>query len=428
MTGSLADMNGIMRGDCLIRINGNDINDVLDYRFYITEPKVRLLIHRGPELIEKVIRKPRYDDIGLEFETFLMDDKRSCRNKCVFCFIDQLPAGMRDTLYFKDDDSRLSFLMGNYITLTNMDEHDISRIIDMKMSPLNISVHATEPELRCMMLNNRFAGSCYETMKRFAAAGIKMHCQIVLCKNVNDGAHLMRTMRDLAELYPAVDSVSVVPAGLTKYRDNLYPLSPFTTEECRTVIAQVEGFAEDCRQKYGSRIFFCADELYIESGARFPTGEYYEGYPQIENGVGMIRSMADEFSAAIKDLSDLDPLRPRSFSIATGAAAYDFISVMTEELKKRCFNLDCNVYKIKNEFFGESITVAGLITGTDLYHQLRGKELGKVLFLPSVMLRHERDKFLDDVTPVWLENKLNVKIEFIDSDGYDFVEKILKLS
>ena len=428
LTGSPADIAGVKRGDYLVRINGKDINDVLDYRYYITEPRVRLLIHRGPELLEIPIKKPRYNDIGLEFDTFLMDEKRSCRNKCIFCFIDQLTPGMRKTLYFKDDDSRLSFLMGNYITLTNMDEHDISRIIEMKMSPMNISVHTTNPKLRCEMLSNRFAGSCYDTMKRFAAAGIEMHCQIVLCRGVNDGAELMRTMRDLAALYPQVDSVSIVPAGITKYREKLYPLTPFSKEECRNVIAQVEGFAEECLAKYGSHIFFCADEMYVKGEAKFPDGRYYEGYPQIENGVGMLRSMADEFCDAMEDIDDLDPHRPRSCSIATGVAAYGFISLLVEEMKKRCYNLDCTVYEIKNEFFGENITVAGLVTAGDISRQLRGKNLGRVLFLPDVMLRHEKDRFLDDRTPAWLEDKLGVKIHFVACDGYAFVSDILKLS
>ncbi len=426
--GSAADEAGVKRGDYLIRINGKDINDVLDYRYYITEPRVKLLLHRGPELINVAIKKPRYDDIGLIFDTFLMDEKRSCKNKCIFCFIDQLPKGMRKPLYFKDDDSRLSFLMGNYITLTNMDEHDISRIIEMKMSPINISVHTTNPDLRCKMLNNRFAGSCLDTMKRFAEAGIEMHCQIVLCRGVNDGAELMRSLRDLSELFPAVNSVSVVPAGLTKYRENLYPLSPFTPEECKNVIAQVEGFAEECKRKFGKRIFFCADEMYIKSRSKFPRAEYYEGYSQIENGVGMVRSFIDEFTSALHDLNDLDPHRVRSCSIATGVAAYGIISLMIEELKERCYNFGCEVYEIKNNFFGENITVAGLITGRDLYEQLRGKKLGKVLFLPSVMLRHDKDRFLDDMTPFELENKLGVRIEFIDNDGYEFLEKIMEKS
>ena len=425
LPGSSADRGGVKRGDYLIRINGHDINDVLDYRFYITEDRVRLLIHRGPELINVAIRKHRYDDIGLVFNTFLMDEKRSCKNKCIFCFIDQLPQGMRKPLYFKDDDSRLSFLMGNYITLTNRDEHDISRIIEMKMSPINISVHTTNPELRCKMLSNRFAGSCLDTMKRFAENGIEMHCQIVLCRGVNDGDELISTMNDLSSLYPAVNSVSIVPAGLTKHRENLYPLTPFTKEECAGIVETVENYAEECYEKYGSRIFFCGDELYIKGERKFPKGEYYEGYSQLENGVGMMRSFSDEFEDAIKNLNAYDPHRMRSCSIATGVAAYGIISFMVEQMKKRCYNFDCNVYEIKNDFFGENITVAGLITAKDLYRQLRNKPLGKVLFLPSVMLRHEGDRFLDNETPRWLEEKLNTKIVFIDNDGYEFIEKLM---
>ncbi len=427
MAGSIADEAGIKRGDYLIRIGEHDINDVLDYRFYITEQRVKLLIHRGPELLNFSLKKPRYDDIGLEFETFLMDEKKSCRNKCIFCFIDQLPNGLRDTLYFKDDDSRLSFLMGNYITLTNMSEKDISRIIEMKMTPINISVHTTDPELRCLMLSNRFAGTCFDTMKRFADAGIEMHCQIVLCNGVNDGDALDKTLFDLSSLYPAVSSVSVVPAGLTKYRDNLYPLKPYTKEECDKIISQVESFASKCYNKHGSRIFFCGDELYIKAERKFPMGEYYEGYPQIENGVGMVRSMADEFMSALKDIK---PSREkvRRCSIATGEAAGPFIEALVKELRRLCPSLDCEVYQIKNEFFGENITVAGLITGKDIYHQLRGKPLGDVLYLPSVMLRREKDRFLDDITPSWLEGKLNVKLDFIDNDGYEFAERLLGLS
>ena len=426
LTGSPADIAGVKRGDYLVRINGKDINDVLDYRYYITEPRVRLLIHRGPELLEIPIKKPRYNDIGLEFDTFLMDKKRSCRNKCIFCFIDQLPPGMRKTLYFKDDDSRLSFLMGNYITLTNMDEHDISRIIEMKMSPMNISVHTTNPKLRCEMLSNRFAGSCYATMKRFAAAGIEMHCQIVLCRGVNDGAELMRTMRDLAALYPQVDSVSIVPAGITKYREKLYPLTPFSKEECRNVIAQVEGFAEECLAKYGSHIFFCADEMYVKGGAKFPDGRYYEGYPQIENGVGMIRSMDGEFTDELDFLDEYDLEKPRKVSVATGAAAYDFIKSLADRLCEQVPTLECNVYRITNDFFGHNITVAGLLTGKDLANQLNGKDLGDRLLIPRVTLRSEGDVFLDDTTPEWLAEQLGgVEIVPVESTGNDFVSKVL---
>ncbi len=424
LRGSIAEKQGLLSGDYIISINGKEINDVLDYRFYIAEPKIKLRIHREADIFDITVKKPIYDDIGLEFETFLMDEKRSCRNKCIFCFVDQLPRGMRDTLYFKDDDSRLSFLMGNYITLTNMDEHDISRIIEMKMSPINISVHTTNPELRCKMLNNRFAGECLDNMRRFAEAGIEMHCQIVLCKGINDGEELERTMNDLAELYPSVNSVSVVPSGVTKYRDGLYPLEIFSKSDCLKVIRQVEAFSEKCKLDFGSRIFFCADEMYVKAELDYHSSDYYEEYPQIENGVGMLRSMEDEFENALECLDKILPNRALQCSIATGEAAYKFISSLAQRLTVRIPNLKCNVYKITNEFFGENITVAGLLTGLDLYKQLKGKKLGDILFLPSVMLRHERDKFLDDTTPEWLEESLGVEIVFTESDGYDFVEKL----
>ena len=420
LRGSPADLGGVKRGDYLIRINGKDVNDVLDYRYYITETRVKLLLHRGPDLINVVIRKPEYDDIGLVFDTFLMDEKRSCRNKCIFCFIDQLPSGMRDTLYFKDDDSRLSFLMGNYITLTNMDEHDISRIIEMKMSPINISVHATEPELRCKMLSNRFAGSCYDTMKRFAEAGIEMHCQIVLCRGVNDGEHLTRTMSDLKALYPSVTSVSVVPAGITKHREGLFPLTPFSSEESKRVVEQVESFAEECRRQLGSRIFFCADELYLDGECSFPSGEYYEGYPQLENGVGMIRSDSDEFYECLANLPDLE--YNRKVSIATGYAAYDFIKGLASAANEKFQKLSVNVFPIRNDFFGGSVTVSGLVTGGDIIAQLRGRDLGDELLIPENMLRAEGDMFLDNVTLESLSTELSVPVRVVARGGFELCE------
>lgn len=424
LTGSAADRAGIKRGDYLIRINGKDINDVLDYRYYITEPKVRLLIHRGAELFDVTISKKQYDDIGLEFETFLMDEKQCCKNKCIFCFIDQLPEGMRESLYFKDDDSRLSFLMGNYITMTNMSKKDINRIIDMRMTPLNISVHTTNPELRRYMLNNRFAGECYDIMKKLAEADIEMHCQIVLCKDINDGDELDRTMRDLSALYPQVSSVSIVPAGLTKYREKLTPISPYSSEECSAILEQIEKFAEECYEKLGCRIFYAADEMYVKAERSIPDGEYYDGYSQIDNGVGMIRSMGDEFRHAVEDCIERRA-KPRRCSVATGEAAFDFISGLVEKAQALNPGLECTVYKIKNDFFGENITVAGLLTGEDIYKQLRGIDLGDTLYLSSTMLRYDRDKFLDDTTPGWLEKKLNVRIEFLDCDGYKFFDALL---
>ncbi|HIX92804.1 MAG TPA: DUF512 domain-containing protein [Firmicutes bacterium] len=416
---------GLRAGDILISINGQNINDVLDYRFYLTESRVTLTIHRGPELFDVSIKKGEYDDIGLEFETYLMDNKHSCRNKCIFCFIDQLPRGMRDTLYFKDDDSRLSFLMGNYITLTNLDDADIDRIIKMHTSPINISVHTTNPELRVRMMKNKRAGEVLSYMKRFADAGISLNCQIVLCKGVNDGAELDRTMRDLTSYVPSLLGVAIVPAGLTDHRDGLFKLEPYTPDEAGRIIDQVDAFAAECLEKYDSRLFFCADEFYLKAGRELPDDDYYEGYPQLEDGVGMIRSMQTEFDDELEYISDYDLNKPRSLSIATGYAAYDFISSLVARLKAVSPNLDCEVYRIRNDFFGHNITVAGLVTGRDIVSQLDGHTLGDRLLIPSVMLRHERDRFLDDLTTDELSKRLGVKLVTVESNGAEFIEKML---
>ena len=416
---------GLRAGDILISINGQDINDVLDYRFYLTEKRVTLKIHRGPELFDVSIKKGEYDDIGLGFDTYLMDKKHSCRNKCIFCFIDQLPRGMRDTLYFKDDDSRLSFLLGNYITLTNLSDADVDRIIEMKTSPINISVHTTNPELRIQMMKNKRAGEVLSYLRRFADAGISLNCQIVLCKGVNDGAELRRTMRDLVSYLPSLNGVAIVPAGLTDHRDGLYKLEPYTPDEAAEIIDKVDEFAAECLEKCGSRLFFCADELYLKAGRELPDDEYYEGYSQLEDGVGMIRSMQTEFDDEFEYISDYDLAKPRSLSIATGYAAYDFILSLVERLKAVSPSLDCKVYKIRNDFFGHNITVAGLVTGQDITAQLEGKPLGERLLIPSVMLRHERDRFLDDVTTDELSERLGVKLVTVESNGAEFIEKIL---
>ena len=403
---SPAAKHGILPGDILISINGHDINDVLDYRFRLTEKKITLLIHHGPDLKEITIKKDEYSDIGLEFETYLMDKKHSCRNKCVFCFIDQLPKGMRDTLYFKDDDSRLSFLMGNYITLTNLSEEDVDRIIEMKTSPINVSVHTTNPELRVKMMKNKNAGKVLSYLRRFADAGISLNCQIVLCKGINDGKELERSMTDLAALYPSLVGVSIVPAGITNYREGLCHLEPFTAEEAGEVIDTIDKFGEKCLKKFGTRLFFSSDELYIEAGRELPGEDYYEGYPQIENGVGMIRSMDGEFTDELDFLDEYDLEKPRKVSVATGAAAYDFIKSLADRLCEQVPTLECHVYKIINDFFGHNITVAGLLTGKDLANQLKGKDLGNRLLIPRVTLRSEGDVFLDDTTPEWLSEQL----------------------
>ena len=423
---SIADKAGVRGGDYLIKINGCEINDVLDYRFYITENKITLTIHRGEALFDIDIKKPQYEDIGLEFESFLMDKQHSCRNKCIFCFIDQLPRGMRDTMYFKDDDSRMSFLKGSYITLTNLSDKDIDRICKMRISPINISVHTTNPELRCKMMGNRFAGKSLEALKRFSDAGITMNTQIVLCKGVNDGEELARSMRELEAFYPQVQSVSVVPSGLTKFREGLYPLEPFSPEECKAVIEQVDSFAEECRSKHDCSIFYLGDEFYIKAGLPLPEADRYDGYPQIENGVGLVTSMKDEFYDELDFLDTYDTAKKRRLSIATGEAAYEFISSIAHELESRLSDTKINVYKIENKFFGENITVAGLIVGQDLREQLKDKDLGTKLFIPSVMLRYENDLFLDDVSIDSLSRDLGVEIETVNNSGFEFVETLLK--
>ena len=430
--GSPAALAGILSHDILISIDGNEINDVLDYRFYLTNEKIELLIHRGAELFKAVVEKEEYDDIGLDFERPLMDEKHSCRNKCVFCFIDQLPRGMRKTLYFKDDDSRLSFLHGNYITLTNLQDSDIDRIIKMRISPVNISVHTTNPDLRIKMMNNKRAGEVLSYLTRLAEAGISLCTQIVLCKGLNDGEELMRTMRDLSALGDSLVSCSVVPAGLTKFRDKLYPLSPFTKEECGDVIDTVESFAAECLEKYGTRLFFCSDEFYLRAERELPSEEYYEGYSQIENGVGMITSLKtevsdelqyfdeyfDEFLASGKD--------KRTVSIATGAAAYDCISSLARMVEEKAEGrLTVHVYKIINRFFGESITVSGLLTGKDMYEQLKGNELGDALLIPQNTLKADEDIFLDDMTPSELSEKLGVPVLSTADGGAGFIRAVL---
>ena len=421
--GSYAEKCGVKAGDTLVSINGNAVRDVLDYRFYVCEKKLALTVSRDGTERKFTIIKDEYDDIGLEFETFLMDKKHSCRNKCIFCFIDQLPKGMRDTLYFKDDDSRLSFLQGNYVTLTNLTDEDVDRIIKMHMSPINISVHTTDPELRVKMLRNKRAGEVLKYMKRFADANIEMNCQIVLCKGFNDGENLLNTMHDLASYYPHVASVSVVPFGMTQYRDGLCEIAQFSREESAAVVRQVEDFAAKCKSYYGEYIFYCGDEFYIEGGLPIPSGDYYGEYKQIENGVGMIASMKDEFDDAL-ETSDYDG-GAREVSVATGVIAYDFISGLADKITQRYKNVIIHVYKIENDFFGRTVTVSGLVTGRDLAKTLKGQKLGEALYIPSCMLRAEGDLFLCGMSVGELEKELGVSVVAVETNGYDFVEKIL---
>ena len=424
---SRAARAGILAGDILISVNGNEIRDVLDYRFYLTERTVSLLVHREAELLTFEIRKGEYDDIGLSFQTPLMDKKHSCKNGCIFCFIDQLPKGLRETLYFKDDDERLSFLHGNYITLTNLKDEDIDRILKMHISPINVSVHTTNPDLRVKMMKNRHAGEVLAYLGRLAAGGITLHGQIVLCRGVNDGAELARTLRDLAEYFPALDSVSVVPAGLTDHRDGLYPLTPFTKEECREVIAQVEEFATAHLREKGSRLVFLADEFYLKAELPLPGEEYYEGYPQIENGVGMLTSFEAEFFDELsfrKEEGELSPL-VRRVTVVTGEAASSMMLRLADALMAECDGLRVEVIPVKNRFFGKEITVAGLLTGKDIAEALQGIELGDEVLFPPNALRAEGDLFLCGMDVPALEKMIGAPARGAGRDGAEFLAALL---
>lgn len=423
---SRAEKAGIRAGDVLVAINGKPIVDVIDYRFYLADTQVKLTLRRDGNDFSVAIVKGEYDDIGLAFATPLMDKKQRCENKCIFCFIDQLPKGMRETLYFKDDDSRLSFLHGNYVTLTNLSESDVDRIIHMHITPINVSVHTTNPELRVRMMKNKHAGEVLSYLQKFKEGGTHMRGQIVLCKNVNDGEELLRTMRDLAELYPAMDSVSIVPAGLTRFRDGLYPLEAYTKAECRGVIEAVTAFGDECLARYGTRLFYPADELYIKGELPLPDAAFYEDFTQIENGVGMIASFGEEFGIELSFIPDYIAAlggKKRTVSLATGAAAYDFIRSLCDKLMALC-DITIHVYKIENHFFGEQITVSGLLTGKDISEQLMGKELGETLILPANTLRAEGDLFLCGMSKEELAERLGVPIAFSTDAGTDFVSKI----
>ena len=426
---SRAGKRGVMAGDILTHINDNEINDVLDYRFYLAEREVTLALLRDGEEYRVTIKKGEYDDIGLDFETPLMDKKHSCKNGCVFCFIDQNPDGLRESLYFKDDDSRLSFIHGNYITLTNMTDKDVERIVKMRFSPINISVHTTNPELRVKMMKNKRSGEVLRYLDDFKNAGLNMCGQIVLCKGLNDGEELERSLRDLSLYHPQMTSVAVVPAGLTKFREKLYPLTDFTADEAGAIIDLINRFGDENLKKYGSRIVFAADEFYLKAGRPVPDSEYYEDYPQIENGVGMLRSFMDEFNFGFEDICEInselekrDDLR--SVSVATGAASFDMISEMSEKIMRNCPKMQIKVYKIVNNFYGESITVSGLLTGKDIYEQLKAEPLGEELFVPASAIRQGDCDFLCGMKLSELEEKLGVKTTPISADGYEFLHSI----
>lgn len=425
LKGSIAQKKRIMAGDRLVSVNGHEIVDVLDYRFYLLEPRLTLNLQTAAGKNRTVrIRKLEDEDIGLEFETYLMDRQHTCRNNCIFCFIDQMPPGMRETLYFKDDDSRLSFLFGNYITLTNLSEHEVERIITMHISPINISVHTTNPDLRCRMMNNRFAGDTLSLLRRFADAGIRMNCQLVICPEWNDGEELLRSMRDLAALEPAVESVAVVPVGLTKYRDGLTPLRPFTEQESSAVLDMVTRFGDEQTSKTGNRLIYPADEWYVQANRPLPEETFYGEMSQLENGVGLVALLRSQFAESLKNC-ELDRAVGTNTVLATGVAAAPILRELVETASRTIENIHARVIAINNDFFGEQITVAGLVTGGDLCRQLHGISCERVL-IPDCMLRHEGDRFLDDVTPQGLAEKLGVKVEVISTDGSALFEALVR--
>ena len=422
---SPAHRAGVHPGETLTHINGHPVVDVLDYKFYAYDPRLELTLTTpdgGSRTVR--VRKEEGADLGLNFETYLMDRARSCANKCIFCFVDQMPPGMRKTLYFKDDDARLSFLMGNYITLTNLSQREIQRVMDLRISPINISVHATEPALRTAMLKNPRAGECLDIMTRFAQAGITMNCQVVACPGVNDGPALDRTLTELSALYPAVSSIAVVPVGVTKFREGLCHIEPYTAAQAAALLEQVEGFAAAFRKEKGTSLAWCSDEFYLLAGRSLPEKSYYEDMAQLENGVGMLRLLTSQAAMALEDVERDEA--PLSFSIATGLSAAPFVQEIVDKLREMCGNIKGTVYPIINRYFGETITVSGLITGTDLLDQLKGKDLGARLLLPDNMLRAGERVFLDDVTVDQLEAALEVPVTVVPADsGFDLVDAML---
>lgn len=428
---SIAEEAGIVAGDLLISINGNEISDVFDYRYFTTEEYLTVQIGKSDgEVWDIEVEKEQYEDLGMEFEDSLMDESKSCTNKCIFCFIDQLPSGMRETVYFKDDDSRLSFLSGNYISMTNMKDSDLERIIKYKMSPINISVHTVNPELREFMLGNRFAGEVMNKLKKLSGGGININTQIVLCRGINDGTELDRSILELAGLHPNMVSISVVPVGITKWRQGLFDLKPFDKISSEILIEQAEVWQKTLLEKYGSRVLYLADEFYIMAGKELPKCIEYEDFPQIENGVGMVSLLLEEFQEEL-ELYDSEQLKKasdggkkRHVSIATGVSVYKYIKQMAQELEKRYNRLIVTVYPIKNCFFGENVTVTGLLTGGDIAGQLKEKDLGSELLISRSMLKADEDIFLDDYTLHRLQTELGVRVSIVENTGKDFIEKI----
>lgn len=422
--GSVSEKAGIHAGDRLVSVNGHLIHDVLDYQFYTMEAKLKAVVSSEGKEHTLKIKKGEYEDLGLEFETYLMDRQAGCKNKCCFCFIDQLPKGMRKSLYFKDDDERLSFLFGNYITLTNLTEEHIERIVTMRISPVNISVHTTNPQLRIDMMKNPAAGEVLRYIPKLAENGIFMNCQLVLCPGINDGVELERTLEDLSQWMPQIQSVACVPVGLTKYREGLVPLRPYTQEEARDVLNIVNSYGDRFHKEFGERMVYPSDEFFLKADVPIPAPDYYGEFSQLENGVGMSALLKKEFIEALRTAPE--PFSGKEISVATSVAAYPLIQSLVDEARKKWHNLVCNVYPITNDFFGCEITVSGLITGGNLYQQLKGRPLGTRLLIPANMLRKERDVFLDDVSLTQLQEQLGVVVIPVENDGYEFLDRLIQ--
>ena len=423
--GSPAARAGLAPGETLLQIDGTAIRDVLDYKFYSYDARLTLkVLEQDGETVREVrVRKREGEPLGLNFEHYLMDGMKQCSNKCVFCFIDQLPKGMRKTLYVKDDDARMSFLMGNYISMTNLSEADVDRILRMHISPVNISVQTTNPELRVKMLRNKRAGEALAIMDRFAEGGITMNCQLVVCKGLNDGDELKRSLHDLKKLYPAVNTISVVPFGMTDHREGLYLLEPTDKPAAEAILDIVEPFAEECLRELGTRLVWCGDELYLKAERPLPDTAYYEDFTQFENGIGMLPLFMEEFRLA---LPDYEGRSARPFTIATGAAAAPSLALLLDEAAAKCDNLNGKVVEIRNDFFGHRVSVAGLITGQDLIAQLKGCDLGERVLISANMLRDGGDVFLDDYTPQQVSDAIGVPIVPVEIDGADLLAKIFE--
>ncbi len=426
--GSIADELELVPGDKILSVNNQTIEDVFDYQFLIHEEELTVQVLRADgEEWELEIEKDYEEDLGISFENTLMDHYHSCRNHCIFCFIDQMPRGMRKTLYFKDDDSRLSFLQGNYVTLTNMSEHEIDRIIQYHLEPINISFHTTNPALRCKMLNNRFAGDIFQKVEKLFEAGIEMNGQIVLCRGINDGRELDASIACLENYLPCLRSLSVVPVGLTRFRDGLYPLRSFGSEEAAELIDQIEHWQKILFQKHGTHFVHASDEWYILAGREFPEEARYDEYPQLENGVGMMRLFTEEISGTLSSFAGGVQPAEREVSLATGQLAGKYLRRFCEEIRALFPQVRCHVYEIRNDFFGEQITVSGLLTGQDLAAQLAGKPLGQELLLSGNMLKSEEQIFLDDVSVDALARSLQVPIRIVGPGGEDFVRAVTGL-